>query len=363
MPSTEHSASPDGDSVHAALEAPPQQPPARRAVRALLQVLAVILGLLLQAWLVRLALHGGSRGAVLLLCLAGDALAAAVLAWAALAAVPPRLRTPQRPTWLFLWLLAFCIPVGGVLAAVIGLRIAEAFPKPADNLPIELVREPEFSIDMIVNVSYGRSARLKAELKNTEADTSYRMTALLAMQSMPTRTISPVLRGMLSDPLDDLRLLAYGMLDNHEKILTHKILQERPKLSLALSPAERYTVNQSLAGLYSELIYANLVQGDVYMNAAEQADAYAAAALEIEPGDGALWRLRGRLALLLRKLDQADVMLERSIECGFSRGRMLPYLAEAAYARADYARVRELMGAMQGDAPPMLLPMLNYWTL
>ncbi len=43
------------------------------------------------------------------------------------------------------------------------------------------------------------------------------MTALLAMQSMPARTVSPVLQGMLADPLDDIRLLAYGILDNHER--------------------------------------------------------------------------------------------------------------------------------------------------
>ncbi|MFP3656764.1 sugar ABC transporter permease, partial [Burkholderia sp. SIMBA_052] len=78
----------------------------------------------------------------------------------------------------------------------------------------------------------------------------------------PARTVSPLLQGMLADPLDDIRLLAYGILDNREKTLTQQILVERPKLDVKLHPelsdAERAHANRTLAQLYSELIYENL---------------------------------------------------------------------------------------------------------
>jgi polysaccharide biosynthesis protein PelE len=203
-------------------------------------------------------------------------------------------------------------------------------------------------------------------LQNADAGTAFRMTALLAMQSMPARTVSPLLQGMLADPLDDIRLLAYGILDNREKTLTKQILQERPKLDRALHPeltdADRRRANKALAELYSELIYEHLVTGDVYRNAADQAEGFAAAALAADPNDASLWRLRGRLALDRQDLEAADTMLQRSIDCGFPRDRMLPYLAEAAYLRRDFARVRRLLGEMDSHAGGSTMhSVLSFW--
>jgi hypothetical protein len=90
----------------------------------------------------------------------------------------------------------------------------------------------------------GRAAR--AQLGNTRAPLPERMTALVAMQSMPTRTASPVLRELLADSTDDIRLLAYGMLDGAEKQLTQKILAELPRLESADS--RRRAGDQQAAG-------------------------------------------------------------------------------------------------------------------
>jgi Tfp pilus assembly protein PilF len=82
----------------------------------------------------------------------------------------------------------------------------------------------------------------------------------------------------------------------------------------------------------------------------------------MDPNDASLWRLRGRLALDGGDLDAADTMLQRAIDCGFPRDRMLPYLAEAAYLRRDYARVRRLLGEMDSRATtPTLHAVLNFW--
>lgn len=303
---------------------------------------------------------------VLLLCLIVQALAALVAAYGLASVLPMRYRLPRAGLLAALWVLNFAVPIGGLLGPIGAMAIAAVLPRPRAELPVALVDEPEFAANLMGTVSYGRGARLKAELQNAEAGTSFRMTALLAMQSMPARTVSPLLQGMLADPLDDIRLLAYGILDNREKGLTQRILVERPKLDprlhSELSDAQRAEANRTLAQLYSELIYENLVTGDVYRNAAAQADAYAAAALGHEPNDAALWRLRGRLAIARLDLDGADTMLQRAIDCGFPRDRMLPWLAEAAWLRRDFARVRALLGEMDSRATtPTLSAVLDFW--
>ncbi|MFM0049402.1 tetratricopeptide repeat protein [Caballeronia grimmiae] len=322
--------------------------------------LSAICGAVVQAYVFALAAQGGPPTRVLLMCLALQCVAAALIAFACWRTLPQRYRS--KGAWCYLWLLNFAVPAGGALVSVGAMIVALALPRRVQARHIAYVEEPEFATHLIPHVSYGRGARLKAELQNAEAVTSLRMTALLAMQSMPAHTISPLLRGMLADPLDDIRLLAYGMLDSQEKQLTQRILAQRPKLAMQLEPRERYEVNKTLAELYGELIYAHLVQGDVYRNAADQADAYAAAALDIEPSDAALWRMRGRLALDRGDLDAADSLLERAIEQGFARDRMLPYLAEAAYLRGDFARVKTLLSQMTPSAIlPVMKPVLDYW--
>jgi len=104
------------------------------------------------------------------------------------------------------------------------------------------------------------------------------------------------------------------------------------------------------------------VTGDVYRNAADQADGFAAAALEHDPADAALWRLRGRLAIARLDLDGAETMLQRAIDCGFPRDRMLPWLAETAYLRRDFARVRTLLAEIDSRATtPTLSAVLDFW--
>jgi hypothetical protein len=134
--------------------------------------------------------------------------------------------------------LNFAVPFGGLICLLGALIVGTKLPRRERYLPIQQVDEPEFAASHTTGtLSYGRGARLKAELQNADLDTSFRMTALLAMQSMPARTVSPLLQSMLADPLDDIRLLAYGILDNREKGLTQRILAERAKLDGESQPA------------------------------------------------------------------------------------------------------------------------------
>lgn len=227
---------------------------------------------------------------------------------------------------------------------------------------IAVLREPQFAPHLLATLSYAHEHQVMEGLMNRRTVTARRVTALVAMQSMPMQMVSPLLHALLNDPVDDIRLLAYGMLDKCEKRVMRQISAERSKLARPLSSDERYQVDKTLAELYWELIYARLVDGDIYAHALEEADSHAAHALRHYPGDGALWRLRGRLAFEARRLDEAEAMLFKAIDCGFPRMRVLPYLAEIAYLRRDYAAVQRYLD----DPPPVLshalAPVAAYWS-
>ncbi|ACR31556.1 polysaccharide transport system component transmembrane protein ragE [Burkholderia glumae BGR1] len=364
----------------------------RGAAGAMLAALLVALGLVLQGyvwllsarslpdpsvhWLSGLPVAAEASAAaaavntrLVAVCLALLALAA-LLATAGSARLLPRALRPATARGLvLLGFLNFAVPFGGVICTLGAFALSRVLPANRARLAVSTVEEPEFAEYLIGAVSYGRGARLKAELRNAEASVDFRMTALLAMQSLPVRTVSPILQEMLADPLDDIRLLAYGSLESKEKALTQRITAERAALEALQAPGagarpaeERARANKVLAELYGELIYQQLVTGDVYDNAIAQADRFAEAALALMPDDAALWRLRGRLALLRRDLDAADALLQRAIDSGFPRDRLLPYLAESAYWRRDFARVASLLGAMEASGvPPALRAALEFW--
>ncbi|MBN3790122.1 lipopolysaccharide N-acetylglucosaminyl transferase [Burkholderia sp. Ac-20353] len=281
-------------------------------------------------------------------------------------AAPVATAAPRRPaSWPGLRTLRATRDAGRSAADAIA-RLASrvrafAFPRLDEGALIELVREPRFAPHLLATLSYAHEHEVKEGLMNRRIAVGHRMTALVAMRTMPVRAASPILHALLNDPADDVRLLAYGMLDKSEKRVTQQIGIARAKLSRRLSDDERYRVDKTLAELYCELVYARLVDGDVFRNALEQADAHAARALHHRPGDGALWRLRGRLAFEADRLDDAEAMLTQAITCGYPRMRVLPYLAEIAYRRRDYAAVRRHLDGMPPVPPHLLAPIADYW--
>ncbi|WP_321874244.1 hypothetical protein [Burkholderia ubonensis] len=274
---------------------------------------------------------------------------------------PPR----RRPAWAGGRALLATREAGRCAADAIARLAARlrafAFPRLDEGALIALVREPQFAPHLLATLSYAQEHQVKEGLLNRQAAVGRRVTALVAMQTMPVRAASPILHGLLNDPADDVRLLAYGMLDKREKRVTQQIGVERARLARRLSDDERCRVDKTLAELYCELVYARLVEGDVYRNALEQGDAHAVCALRHQPLDGALWRLRGRLAFETGRLDDADAMLKKAIDCGFPRMRVLPYLAEIAYLRHDYAAVRRCLDDLPAVPPHRLAPIADYW--
>ncbi|AST32752.2 tetratricopeptide repeat protein [Ralstonia solanacearum] len=320
-------------------------------------------GIAAQIAAVGMALHAGNSLPLLLSCMMTQGAAAMLIGLAAWRLLPRRYRVPFVWSYGYLVTLCFVIPVAGCLLVLGSALIGKMFPEPKQKKELAEVGLPVFVAHLISRVTHGGGARLRAQLGNTRASVQSRMTALVAMQTMPTRTASPVLRDLLADPVDDIRLLAYGMLDSAEKVLTQKILAELPRLEEAATPEARYEINKRLADLYWELIYQNLVQGDVYRYTAEQVERYASAALDIRPDNAALWYMRGRLALSRREPDVAESHLRRSEALGFPRDRLLPPLAEACYLRRDYAGARAALAQFSSRSPlPLLRPLLRYWT-
>jgi tetratricopeptide (TPR) repeat protein len=190
------------------------------------------------------------------------------------------------------------------------------------------------------------------------------MQSLLTLQAVPPQVANPLLESLLGDDADDVRLLAFGMLDSSEKRIARAIQHERDRLQTDLSPAQRFEALRHLAELYWELVYAELAQGELRRHTLRQARDYLEQALQtgVPPTPGLLLLL-GRILLAQEDYAAAEAALRQAMAAGLPAVSALPYLAEIAYARRDYAAVREHLRAL-ADLPTAAktAAVVNLWT-
>lgn len=276
--------------------------------------------------------------------------------------IPARYQQPHRWLLAYLFCFNFFVPLIGLLCASLAIAAGVWLPRLAERRRYGTTAVPRFTTHRNHEGTGFRGGQVRAQLGNSQAPLDHRLKALVAVQDTPARATGALLRDLLADPADDIRLLAYGILDNKEKQITQRILAKKLQLQQAGSDAERAGLDQRIAELYWELIYQNLVQGDMQLFSAEQVRQHAQRALQIVPDSAGIWFLLARLELQMRQVDAAEHALRRAQQGGFARERMLPYLAELRFLQRRYAEVRALFAELQGrPGVPALLPVRRYW--
>jgi hypothetical protein len=202
------------------------------------------------------------------------------------------------------------------------------------------------------------------QLKKNDSSTTDRMRALMSIQHVPLRASVTILRQLLADSADDVRLLAYGLLDRPEKEIMQRIeqliLRQRPG-SADHDPGAKAATAHELAELHWELVYQGLVQGTVRQFCLDQIRQQATMALRYNQDDAGLWLLLGRAKLLAGDLKGAAADFGSAAARGMPRVRVAPYLAELAFLHGDYAAARHLLQHTGGGPTNVARRASRYW--
>ncbi len=297
------------------------------------------------------------------------ALASFFLAWALIGVLPVAMAQPRRP---LLGLLAGCAYVlpGIAFVAVIGgvlyLRLQRHAEKPQ---AFDSVRLPDFDPHQKHATGF-RVSGLRSFLGNAEASLQSRLGGMVALQYVSGKVASPLLRDLLSDSSEDIRLLAYGMLDTQEKRINRLIHQASQEYAAAREQLADQTASpallraaEKLSDLYWELVYQELAQGDLRRYAIAESLRYCDMVLAEAPDNAALNLRRGRLLHESGESTAAEAAYQQARALGLPATRILPYLAELRFEAGDYLAVRRLIAELgQWGALPRLRPIINYWT-
>ncbi len=299
--------------------------------------------------------------AQLLAYLVAHAMACALLSMVLLPFLPERYRGQPLTSAAFLFTLQFAVPFIGSVGVVVGILLALYLPRTDRELPWQEIRIPELPftpVDMSQQVVYSQGG-LQQVLREA-SDPDKRLKALMATRQMNERDAIAILRDALRDKVDDVRLLAYSMLEQKEKTLAQRASQLQLALANA-SDTDAVSVQRRLAQVWWEMAYLGLAQGGLrgyYLNSARGmlSDLTRRRA---QHGD---WRLLGRVELALGHLPEAEQAFRQGLASGAPEALIMPYLAELAFLRRDFEGVRAALSRCPADQlHPSILPLIEAW--
>lgn len=276
--------------------------------------------------------------------------------------LPRAYRSSPRRTLAYHSLLALFIPLLGGLGLILLAINARVLDRRYHARPYSAIRMPVFTAaPRLPALAYGAGS-IRERLINPRLPKAVRLKAMLAVKSMPGNLSTPLLREVLSDPSDDLRMTAYGMLDKGEKHLNQLIQHELTRLVGDPASDERGQILSQLAAHYWELVYQGYAVGELRSFSLHAAWLHAQDAIALRPEDGGLWVLIGRIALARQDAEKAARAFEQAQTRGIPPIQVQPYLAELAFQRRDFKAVRALIrGFDTQQASYASAPLLAFW--
>lgn len=272
-------------------------------------------------------------------------------------------------------MMVFTIPVLGALGVACLIVPAWRNQRPAENDGIV-----EISLPHAAAVSGGSSAQEGAQqvriapapiefVLRSQGAAQKRVASVMALRRMDAARAVPLLRVALGDTHEDVRLLAYAILERREKELRGRIevllgdLEALQAASAASEDKQRAAVLKALAEQHWELVHGGFVSGDVEKQTLTAAVRYGHESL-LQAQDGSLALLLGRIQLRARKPGSALHYLRAASSLGVASSVLAPLYAEVAFLMRKFDAIGPLL-AEAGNAPlarPKLDAVARFWT-
>lgn len=256
--------------------------------------------------------------------------------------MPQRVQARHWKTYLPVALISFSLPILGAVFCITAFMWALRHPsrvvKPNYAVcPVPEIAEP---ISATPQKQYSRGG-LKAVLRHADC-ADKRQAAVMSTRFMDDREAIPILRMVLHDLEDDVRLLAYAMLDQKEGRINAAIHHLNHVLGTMPQPEQQAVIHQRLAENYWELSYLGITEGDLKRYVLEQAATHIQLAMVHQKDISALV-LAGKICLAQGNTQAAEQYLQTALHNQGAEQQVLPYLAEVAFEQGDYQKTRQLL--------------------
>lgn len=318
----------------------------------------LLTGLLLQGLTIYLLLQGDLWQAFTL-----HTLTSLVCTWPLWILMENRL-DKSKLIMLLILLLCFFIPLIAPLALLLSFTLGTYYTHKTEVNTFDIVEPPVIPDNIVENIAYTQAigSNIRAILESSQEELE-RIRAVLATRRMNDQETVPILQIALLDPIDEVRLLAYSMLNAKEKKISSLIQKNLNLLNNpALSDSDRATKHHYIAEAYWELAYLGLEQGQAKLHVLEAANQHVLKALDYFKTDVELYFLRGRINLELSQYAETAENFRMALEYGMPVEKVAPYLAELAFAERRFNDVSQFMQLIKQSTDKQTLSnMVNQW--
>lgn len=303
-----------------------------------------------------LALWADPGGHGAWLALGAHAMAAGLFALVAWRLAPASYRRPHLGVIAMLASTGFFIPLGG-LFMVVALWVGHRHPKTLETAAGRPIRPFEFvAVDGAArSLGLLRLRDARRALSRHQLSVDERLRLLLAMQHVAPRAVVPLLQDLLGDPVEDLRLLAYSMLDNWEKTSSEGIMRAQRAFDQAKADQDKAAAVRALMNLVDLLwwqIEAGLVRGDLRRMALVRCKDRCEKLLKEEPRLTQVWRVYVQVLIESGAFDAAHRAVYLAERARMPQNSLLQLKALVAHAQGDWDRLRVV--CRRFDAPRSL---------
>lgn len=213
--------------------------------------------------------------------------------------------------------------------------------------------EPDQSLRLVPGNSY--------DILKHSQDSDKKLAIVRAAGRMADQFGIPILKRALRDEDEEVRLLAFALLDQQESDFNTLINQYYSELARA-SVQHATILHKRLASLYWELAYLRLVEGNIEQHALRKSREHCEAAL-VNDNDPATHFLLGRVALKTGDTMLSEHHIGLARDGQYPLSDCIPYLAECAFRRRDFAAVTALLEQLPSQLKnrPPLGAISEYW--
>jgi len=248
--------------------------------------------------------------------------------------------------FLMCWLVPFVSGIGLLFSLSIAIYSAKPVTKELTNT-VHSEALPDNLLESVQLSQYDESSVIGILESSTIEE--QRIKALLKTRQMKDQEAIPILKVALLDPVDEVRLLAYSMLNKKEKNIDHLIHQESKKL-VATPTQKLIRVHLSLAESYWELSYLGLVTGQAKQHILQDAYKHIQLVLQNDKTSAEPYFLQARIALALNIYDIAEKSLSMTLKLGMNAVRVAPYQAELAFVTRKFDEIEQYINTIDDTA-------------
>ncbi len=303
------------------------------------------------------------------LLLSGNALAPAWHVAASLSgalAASFSLPVERRQGWLrfaLFFVLMLCMPGFALAGVFLAVLPALFYPRKRHDAPWKEIPVPELPFRPVrvgIRANYGEGGL--ASVIQSARDPERRIRAVIAARQINDKLAVPLLQEALKDPVDDVRLFAYSVLDSKETRINERINELLADLEGA-DGRDRARMHYALAQHYWEMAFLGLATGNTFDYVLEQAERHAGLASELGWSGPDVEFFLGRIHLRRGRYDKAEQVFRESVHRGALESAVLPFLAEIAFERGNFHAVRAMLFRLNRfcDGHPPIPAVVQSW--